>query len=233
MLKPSVTSAPTADMATLTVVQPLTLDRDVARAIELLEKLQESGEVPVHKLQSLKKVLQSEFCTAIREVYQYMHETITVNGCPEFRARATAKATVAAFAASEGHAHPRVVELPKTDEGLGFNVMGGKEQNSPIYISRIIPGGVAERHGGLKRGDQLLSVNGVSVEGEHHEKAVELLKAAKDSVKLVVRYTPKVLEEMEARFEKLRTARRRQQQQLLIQQQQQQQQQQTQQNHMS
>uniref|UniRef100_A0A803YGZ1 Lin-7 homolog A, crumbs cell polarity complex component n=1 Tax=Meleagris gallopavo TaxID=9103 RepID=A0A803YGZ1_MELGA len=205
--------------------------RDVARAIELLEKLQESGEVPVHKLQSLKKVLQSEFCTAIREVYQYMHETITVNGCPEFRARATAKATVAAFAASEGHSHPRVVELPKTDEGLGFNVMGGKEQNSPIYISRIIPGGVAERHGGLKRGDQLLSVNGVSVEGEHHEKAVELLKAAKDSVKLVVRYTPKVLEEMEARFEKLRTARRRQQQQLLIQQQQQQQN--TQQNHMS
>lgn len=71
-----------------------------------------------------------------------------------------------------------------------------------------------------------------SVEGEHHEKAVELLKAAKDSVKLVVRYTPKVLEEMEARFEKLRTARRRQQQQLLIQQQQQQQQN-AQQNHMS
>ncbi|TKC43519.1 hypothetical protein EI555_011016, partial [Monodon monoceros] len=146
---------------------------------------------------------------------------------------ASRPATVAAFAASEGHSHPRVVELPKTDEGLGFNVMGGKEQNSPIYISRIIPGGVAERHGGLKRGDQLLSVNGVSVEGEHHEKAVELLKAAKDSVKLVVRYTPKVLEEMEARFEKLRTARRRQQQQLLIQQQQQQRQQQTQQNHMS
>ena len=52
----------------------------------------------------------------------------------------SAQATVAAFAASEGHAHPRVVELPKTEEGLGFNVMGGKEQNSPIYISRIIPG---------------------------------------------------------------------------------------------
>uniref|UniRef100_A0A672R434 Lin-7 homolog A (C. elegans) n=1 Tax=Sinocyclocheilus grahami TaxID=75366 RepID=A0A672R434_SINGR len=151
---------------------------DVARAIELLEKLQESGDVPGHKLQSLKKVLQSEFCTAIREVYQYMHETITVNGCPEYQARATAKATVAAFAASEGHSHPRVVELPKTDEGLGFNVMGGKEQNSPIYISRIIPGGVAERHGGLKRGDQLLSVNGVvsSSEGHSHPRVVELPK---------------------------------------------------------
>jgi predicted metalloprotease with PDZ domain len=68
---------------------------------------------------------------------------------------------VAAFAAAEGHAHPRVIELPKTDQGLGFNVMGGKEQNSPIYISRIIPGGVADRQGGLKRGDQLIAVNGV------------------------------------------------------------------------
>lgn len=50
-----------------------------------------------------------------------------------------------------------------------------------------------------------------SVEGEHHEKAVELLKAAQGKVKLVVRYTPKVLEEMESRFEKMRSAKRRQQ----------------------
>jgi C-terminal processing protease CtpA/Prc len=48
--------------------------------------------------------------------------------------------------------------------------------------------------GGLKRGDQLLSVNGVSVEGEHHEKAVELLKQAGGSVKLVVRYLSSELE---------------------------------------
>ncbi|EAW68283.1 protein lin-7 homolog C isoform X2 [Manis javanica] len=167
--------------------EPVRLERDICRAIELLEKLQRSGEVPPQKLQALQRVLQSEFCNAVRE------------------------ATVAAFAASEGHSHPRVVELPKTEEGLGFNIMGGKEQNSPIYISRIIPGGIADRHGGLKRGDQLLSVNGVSVEGEHHEKAVELLKAAQGKVKLVVRYTPKVLEEMESRFEKMRSAKRRQQ----------------------
>ncbi|XP_033079873.1 protein lin-7 homolog B isoform X1 [Trachypithecus francoisi] len=144
-------------------------------------------------------------------VYEQLYDTLDITGSAEIRAHATAKATVAAFTASEGHAHPRVVELPKTDEGLGFNIMGGKEQNSPIYISRVIPGGVADRHGGLKRGDQLLSVNGVSVEGEQHEKAVELLKAAQGSVKLVVRYTPRVLEEMEARFEKMRSARRRQQ----------------------
>lgn len=191
--------------------EPLTLARDIKRSIELLEKLQSSGDFPTTKLAALQKVLQSDFLNAVREVYEHVYETVDIQGSQDVRASATAKATVAAFAASEGHAHPRVVELPKTEEGLGFNVMGGKEQNSPIYISRIIPGGVADRHGGLKRGDQLLSVNGVSVEGENHEKAVELLKQAIGSVKLVVRYTPKVLEEMELRFDKQRTTRRRQQ----------------------
>ncbi|XP_051000261.1 protein lin-7 homolog C isoform X1 [Acomys russatus] len=193
------------------LTEPQALRPDICRAIELLEKLQRSGEVPPQKLQALQRVLQSEFCNAVREVYEHVYETVDISSSPEVRANATAKATVAAFAASEGHSHPRVVELPKTEEGLGFNIMGGKEQNSPIYISRIIPGGIADRHGGLKRGDQLLSVNGVSVEGEHHEKAVELLKAAQGKVKLVVRYTPKVLEEMESRFEKMRSAKRRQQ----------------------
>ncbi|XKL59682.1 hypothetical protein PGB90_000698 [Kerria lacca] len=190
----------------------LNLASDVKKAVELLEKLNRSGEIPVSKLTALQKVLQSEFLSAVREVYEHVYETVDIQASQDVRASATAKATVAAFAASEGHAHPRVVELPKTEEGLGFNVMGGREQNSPIYISRIIPGGVADRHGGLKRGDQLLSVNGVSVEGENHEKAVELLKQAQGSVKLVVRYTPKVLEEMEMRFDKQRAgaARRRQ-----------------------
>ncbi|KAI4830507.1 hypothetical protein KUCAC02_002135, partial [Chaenocephalus aceratus] len=163
--------------------EPVRLERDINRAVELLDKLQRTGEVPPQKLQALQRVLQSEFCNAVREVYEHVYETVDINSSPEVRANATAKATVAAFAASEGHSHPRVVELPKTEEGLGFNIMGGKEQNSPIYISRIIPGGIADRHGGLKRGDQLLS----SVEGEHHEKAVELLKAAQGTVKLVVR----------------------------------------------
>lgn len=117
------------------------------RAIELLEKLQMSSEVPATKLSALQKVLQSDFLNAVREVYEHVYETVDIQGSLDVRASATAKACVAAFAASEGHAHPRVVELPKTEEGLGFNVMGGKEQNSPIYISRIIPGGVADRHG--------------------------------------------------------------------------------------
>lgn len=90
---------------------------DVKRSIELLEKLQMSGEIPATKLIALQKVLQSDFMNAVREVYEHVYETVDVQGSQDVRASATAKATVAAFAASEGHAHPRVVELPKTDEG--------------------------------------------------------------------------------------------------------------------
>jgi len=183
---------------------PLTLSKDIKTAIELLDALSERPDLPAQKLLNLKSVLESTFCQNVKEVYEHVYETVDLEGNDEVRANATAKATVAAFAASEGHAHPRIVELPKTEEGLGFNVMGGREQNSPIYISRIIPKGVADRHGGLKRGDQLLAVNGISVEGENHEKAVDLLKNAEGTVKLVVKYTPRVLEEMENRFDRQR-----------------------------
>ncbi|XP_022645713.1 protein lin-7 homolog B-like [Varroa jacobsoni] len=185
--------------------ESLNLERDINRAVELLQKLQRSG-AGGEKLAALEQVLNSEFLAAVRQVYEQVHRTADMGAGPaasaDIRASATAKATVAAFAASEGRAQPRVVRLPKTDEGLGFNVMGGKEQNSAIYISRIIPGGLAERQGGLRRGDQLLAVNGISVEGENHERAVELLKQAQGTVTLVVRYAPHVLEQMEMRFDR-------------------------------
>ena len=59
-------------------------------------------------------------------------------------------------------------------------------------------------HGELKRGDQLIAVNGINVERENHETAVKLLKHAKGTVKLVVRFTPTLLDEMERRFEEQR-----------------------------
>ena len=69
--------------------------------------------------------------------------------------------------------------------------MVGKEEKLPICISHIKPGGVADRVGGLKIGDQLISVNGVSVEGQRRELANELLKM-NSSVKLVVRPKGKI-----------------------------------------
>ncbi|XP_062512890.1 protein lin-7 homolog C-like [Corticium candelabrum] len=206
-----------ATAASPTLAQPsLSLEKDVNRAIELLKHLQTEGrlDLPLDKLAHLQKILESDFFRTVREVYEHVHETVDISGTPEVRAAATAKATVAAFAASEGYTHPRIIELPKTDEGLGFNVMGGKEQNCPVYVSRIIPNGVAARDNQLKRGDILLSVNGNSVEGESHEYVVELLKKAEGQVRLVVKYSSKVLQEMDKQFERqkqMSIARKRQQ----------------------
>lgn len=41
---------------------------DICRVIELLDRLQRTGELPPPKLQALQRVLQSKFCAAIREV---------------------------------------------------------------------------------------------------------------------------------------------------------------------
>lgn len=43
-----------------------------------------------------------------------------------------------------------------------------------IVVSQIIPDGVAARHGGLRVGDQILSVNGVSLTDVTHSRAVEV-----------------------------------------------------------
>ncbi|XP_012979600.1 protein lin-7 homolog B isoform X5 [Mesocricetus auratus] len=64
---------------------------DVSRAVELLERLQRSGELPPQKLQALQRVLQSRFCSAIREVYEQLYDTLDITGSAEVRAHATAK----------------------------------------------------------------------------------------------------------------------------------------------
>lgn len=50
-----------------------------------------AGEFQNSKLLALQKVLQSDFCTAVREVYEHVYETVDVSGSPEVRANATAK----------------------------------------------------------------------------------------------------------------------------------------------
>ena len=49
---------------------------------------------------------------------------------------------------------------------------------------------MAEKQGGLKVGDQLLSVNDISLENEYRHTAVELIAETIGNLKLVVRYAP-------------------------------------------
>nr|XP_061794390.1 PDZ domain-containing protein 7-like [Nerophis lumbriciformis] len=72
----------------------------------------------------------------------------------------------------------RTVHLFTTSDDcyLGFNIRGGREFGLGIYVSKMDPGGLAERQG-IKMGDQILSANGVSFDDITHGGAVEVLKS--------------------------------------------------------
>lgn len=70
---------------------------------------------------------------------------------------------------------PRTITIQKGAQGLGFNIVGG-EDGQGIYVSFILAGGPADVGGELKRGDQLLSVNGVNLRSATHEEAAQALK---------------------------------------------------------
>uniref|UniRef100_A0A8V5G6D3 Whirlin n=1 Tax=Melopsittacus undulatus TaxID=13146 RepID=A0A8V5G6D3_MELUD len=66
----------------------------------------------------------------------------------------------------------------KAHEGLGFSIRGGAEHGVGIYVSLVEPGSLAEREG-LRVGDQILGVNGRSLDRVTHAEAVKVLKGCK------------------------------------------------------
>lgn len=49
---------------------------------------------------------------------------------------------------------PRTVQLNRGMQGLGFNIVGG-EEGEPIYISYVLPGGVADLSGNVRKASSL------------------------------------------------------------------------------
>ncbi|XP_067008888.1 rap guanine nucleotide exchange factor 2 [Anabrus simplex] len=64
---------------------------------------------------------------------------------------------------------------PSRDEVLHFSILGGYERGFGIFISKVDKRSKAEDVG-LKRGDQILEVNGQSFEHVTHAKALEILR---------------------------------------------------------
>uniref|UniRef100_A0A8C7ATS6 PATJ crumbs cell polarity complex component n=1 Tax=Neovison vison TaxID=452646 RepID=A0A8C7ATS6_NEOVI len=84
---------------------------------------------------------------------------------------------------------PKIITLEKGSEGLGFSIVGGygsPHGDLPIYVKTIFAKGAAADDGRLKRGDQILAVNGETLECVTHEQAVAILKRQKGTVILTV-----------------------------------------------
>ncbi|XP_047530712.1 disks large 1 tumor suppressor protein isoform X5 [Vanessa atalanta] len=80
---------------------------------------------------------------------------------------------------------PRVVELEKGPQGLGFNIVGGEDGHG-IYVSF------------------LLAVNDVDITHATHEQAAKALKSTGQNVKLTVVYRPQEYNKFEARINELK-----------------------------
>ncbi|XP_030219037.1 discs large homolog 1-like protein isoform X17 [Gadus morhua] len=98
---------------------------------------------------------------------------------------------------------PRKVVLHRGATGLGFNIVGG-EDGEGIFISFILAGGPADLSGELRRGDRLVSVNGVDLRSATHEQAAAALKNAGQTVTIVAHYRPEEYSRFEAKIHDLR-----------------------------
>ncbi|CAI5644531.1 unnamed protein product [Oreochromis niloticus] len=98
---------------------------------------------------------------------------------------------------------PRKVVLHKSSTGLGFNIVGG-EDGEGIFVSFILAGGPADLSGELRRGDQILSVNGIDLQGATHEQAAAALKGAGQVVTIIAQYRPEEYGRFEAKIHDLR-----------------------------
>ncbi|XP_053492751.1 disks large homolog 1 isoform X16 [Ictalurus furcatus] len=98
---------------------------------------------------------------------------------------------------------PRKVVLHRGSTGLGFNIVGG-EDGEGIFISFILAGGPADLCGELRKGDRIISVNGVDLRTATHEQAAAALKNAGQTVTLVAQYRPEEYSRFEAKIHDLR-----------------------------
>ncbi|XP_060694924.1 multiple PDZ domain protein [Hemiscyllium ocellatum] len=83
----------------------------------------------------------------------------------------------------------KTITLDRGADGLGFSIVGGygsPHGDLPIYVKTVFVKGAAAEDGRLKRGDQIIAVNGQSLEGVTHEEAVGILKRTKGTVTLTV-----------------------------------------------
>ncbi|XP_065191580.1 protein scribble homolog isoform X2 [Sycon ciliatum] len=88
-----------------------------------------------------------------------------------------------------------VVMIRKDGCSLGISISGGvdcnpryRADNDHVYVTKVNPGGLADKAGDIQPGDQIIAVNDTDYTGGiSHEQAVSVLKATDGTVKFVLR----------------------------------------------
>ncbi|XP_026676448.1 protein lap4, partial [Diaphorina citri] len=124
----------------------------------------------------------------------------TIGKVTETITKSTFTETVVTRVTDNKYIAPVIIEdvvLPKSGP-LGFSIIGGTDhscipfgQHKPgIFISHIVPGGVAALSGKLRMGDRILAVNGRDVSKVTHEEAVLALLEPCPEILLKIQHDP-------------------------------------------
>lgn len=74
-------------------------------------------------------------------------------------------------------------------ESLGFSLVGGVNSsrgNSPVYVRSITPGGLAAGSGKLQPGDEILRINGHSLDNMSQDEVVKIIRNISGSITLTI-----------------------------------------------
>uniref|UniRef100_A0A8D8UBC1 Protein lap4 n=1 Tax=Cacopsylla melanoneura TaxID=428564 RepID=A0A8D8UBC1_9HEMI len=124
----------------------------------------------------------------------------TIGKVTETITKSTFTETVVTRVTDNKYIAPVIIEdvvLPKSGP-LGFSIIGGTDhscipfgQHRPgIFISHIVPGGVAANSGKLRMGDRILAVNGKDMSRVTHEEAVLALLEPCQEIVLKIQHDP-------------------------------------------
>ncbi|CAF0851499.1 unnamed protein product [Adineta steineri] len=91
--------------------------------------------------------------------------------------------------------HPQYFELVvnltllRPSDGFGLRIVGGEEEKSQVSVGRIVPNSPAYIDGRLRKGDEIIKIDGHSTIRASHERVVQLMQQAKENqrVSLIVR----------------------------------------------
>ncbi|XP_064474815.1 uncharacterized protein LOC135388883 [Ornithodoros turicata] len=91
-------------------------------------------------------------------------------------------------AGAAGHdIHVVILHRDSPTSGLGITLAGGSDYEAKeITVHKVIAGGLADRDGRIRKSDRILSINGKTMKGATHREAIDILKAPRQEVVLVI-----------------------------------------------